>query len=309
MEPYFRLQQQGWLWSFGYGGLFVLMAACAFFTWRSQRLNPVRPGKEELSRTDPPAERLSWRLRLRRIGLAFVPSSLMLSVTAYLTTDIAAMPLLWVIPLSIYLLTFVLAFLKTPLIPHRCLIRAMPVVLLAVTVTLVARRTDPIALVMPLHLLAFFAIAMVCHGELTRPRPPAGNLTRFYLCLSLGGVLGGSFNGLLAPVIFDSLAEYPIVLTLACLALPWPLTRPWKSRATILDFVLPVFLGLLILALLLRVQSVNPYINIHSASVVFGLPALICLTFSSRPIRLAVLVAGIFLVSTLLCRKPGKDPS
>jgi len=306
IEPYFRLQQQGWLWSFGYGGLLVLMAACAFFTWRSQRLNPVRPGKEELSRTDPPAERLSWRSRLRWIALAFVPSSLMLSVSAYLTMNIAAMPLLWIIPLSIYLLTFILAFLKTPLIPHRSLIRAMPVVLLAVTVTLVTRRTDPIALVMPLHLLAFFVIAMVCHGELARTRPQAESLTRFYLCLSLGGVLGGIFNGLLAPVIFDSLAEYPIVLTLACLALPWPLTRSWKSRATMLDFVLPAFLGLLILALLLRVQSVNPHINIHSASAVFGLPALICLAFSSRPIRLAVSVAAIFLVSTFYVGSRGK---
>ena len=320
MEPYFSLQQQGWIWSFGYGALVILMAACALFVWRSQRRNRSQiqsfqdtigessSGRDETepSRMNRPEERLSLRSRLHWIVLAFVPSSLMLSVTTYLTTDIAAMPLLWIIPLSIYLLTFILAFSRKQILPHRWMIRVMPAVLLAVTVTLITRRTTPLALVMPLHLLAFFVIAMVCHGRLAKSRPTAEHLTRFYLYLSLGGVLGGVFNGLLAPLIFNSIAEYPVVLVLACLLLPWPFTGSWKSREAVFDLIWPILLGLLMLVLLLRVQGVNPHISILSATAVFGMPAFICLAFSRRPVRLAMAVGTFFLVSSFYIGSRGE---
>jgi spermidine synthase len=324
IEPNFHLHQQGWIWSLGYSLLVILMAACALFVWRSRLRFPIQTQsvqgndqanaaegsmsrqEPESTQVNPSAENPGLRRRLLWIALAFVPSSLMLSVTTYLTTDIAAMPLLWIIPLSIYLLTFILAFSRKQLLPHRWLIRGMPVFLLAVLVTLVTRRTTPMALVMPLHLLAFFIIAMVCHGRLAKSRPPAESLTRFYLYISLGGVLGGAFNSLLAPLIFNSIAEYPIVLVLACLILPWPSTKSWKSRQAILDLILPISLGLLTLILLLRLQGINPHIDILSASVVFGLPALICLAFSRRPIRLSIAVAALFLVSNFYVGSRGK---
>jgi spermidine synthase len=324
MEPYFRLQQQGWIWSLGYGLLFILMTACAFSVWLSHRRNAMQlqsvgaavqegatarslqAAESEPTGTNLSSGCLNLRTRLRWIALAFVPSSMMLSVTTYLTTDIAAMPLLWIIPLSIYLLTFILAFSKTPIIPHRWLVRVMPVILLALTVTLATRRTDPLALVIPLNLIGFFVIAMVCHGELSRMRPSTENLTQFYLCLSVGGAVGGIFNGLIAPMLFNSIIEYPIVLILACFALPWPSRRSWKSREALLDCILPILLGLLTLVLLLRVQGVNPHITIASASVIFGLPAFIGLAFSQRPVRFAMTVALLFLVSTFYVGSRGK---
>lgn len=324
MEPNFNLEQQGWIWSLGYGMLVILMAGCALYVRRSRYRDPIQtqsiqensPADDaaglmsqealESDTENPSAEYPGLRRRLHWIALAFVPSSLMLSVTTYLTTDIAAMPLLWIIPLSIYLLTFILVFSRKQILPHRWFVRAMPVFLLALLVTLVTRITTPMALVMPLHLLAFFVIAMVCHGRLAQSRPPAEGLTHFYLYLSLGGVLGGAFNGLLAPLIFNSIAEYPIALVLACLMLPWPIAKSWKSREAVLDLLLPTLLGILTLILLLRLQGVNPHINMISASVVFGLPALICLAFSRRPIRLGIAVGALFLVSTFYVGSRGR---
>ncbi len=159
--------------------------------------------------------------------LAFIPSSLMMSVTNCLSTDIAAIPLLWIIPLSIYLLSFILVFSRRPPLAHLWMVKAMPIFVLPLMILLIIRGTDPIKIVIPLHLVAFFLIAMVCHGELSRDRPPAEHLTAFYLFMSLGGVLGGIFNALLAPLIFDSFAEYPIIVALACSrsSMGWPLVQ------------------------------------------------------------------------------------
>lgn len=112
---------------------------------------------------------------------------------------------------------------KKPVIPDQFLSRIRDVVL-PLAVVLNMRGTDPIMVVLPLHLAASFLIALVCHSELARDRPPARRLAEFYLLLSLGGVLGGALNTLLAPMVFKSYPEYPIVITLACLLLPGPLS-------------------------------------------------------------------------------------
>ncbi len=190
------------------------------------------------------------------IALAFVPSSLMLAVTTYLTTDIASMPLLWVLPLGLYLLSFILVFAKldsmaealfqklgirdhketNPLLPgfwssllwrmrrfglHQLMVLTLPVVVLLLVFLMVSEiRVGWIGWSFLLHLTALFVVSMVCHGELARTRPATQYLTGYYLCMSFGGVVGGMFNALAAPVIFRSVAEYPIVLVVACLLLP-----------------------------------------------------------------------------------------
>src|SRR5206468_12624270 len=141
---------------------------------------------------------------------------LMLSVTTFISTDVEAIPLLWVIPLAVYLLTFVLVFARRPIVPHPLVVRALPIAVLAPVVVLVKRANQPLLLIMGLHLAVFFVTAMVCHGELARDRPPPAQLTEFYLWLSVGGVLGGAFNALVAPLVFNSVAEYPLTLVLAC---------------------------------------------------------------------------------------------
>jgi hypothetical protein len=105
----------------------------------------------------------------------------MLSVTAYISTDLAAVPLLWIIPLSLYLVTFVLAFARRPPLPRRLLSRALPIGVVALTMALAMRTTRPLLVILPLHLIVFFLIAMVCHGELAARRPVVRHLTSFYL--------------------------------------------------------------------------------------------------------------------------------
>jgi len=219
IEPTLRLADQSRGWAVGYGLLVALIIGCGVFLWRASA------GAGSLPTPSAPKveENLTLKRRLRWLLLAFVPSSLMLSVTTYLSTDIAAVPLLWVIPLALYLLTFVLVFASKPPLPHWLMVRVLPFVILPLVVLLAAHLTQTTLLLISLHLLAFFVVAMVCHGEIARDRPTPRHLTQFYLWISLGGVLGGIFNALLAPVIFSGVWEYPLTLVLAGLLLPLPL--------------------------------------------------------------------------------------
>jgi hypothetical protein len=115
----------------------------------------------------------------------------MLGVTAYLSTDLAAVPLLWVVPLALYLLSFSLAFAPRPPLPHRLVAALLPVAVLPVVLLVASRAREPLALIAPAHLAAFFTVALACHGELARLRPPGAALTGFYAWVSFGGVLGG----------------------------------------------------------------------------------------------------------------------
>ncbi|MEO7270385.1 MAG: fused MFS/spermidine synthase [Vicinamibacterales bacterium] len=169
------------------------------------------PAASASSATQP----ISRSARARWVGLAFVPSSLMLGVTLHVSTDLAAVPLLWVLPLAAYLLTFILAFSPREWIPARLLMRAMPALIGAALLAIGFQFHSPIGVL--LHLAAFFVAALVCHGALARERPAAGELTTFYVCLSLGGVLGGAFNVLLAPQLFTTVFEYPLMLAVVCL--------------------------------------------------------------------------------------------
>jgi hypothetical protein len=236
IEPHSTLTQQSRLWAFGYAALVAMVGACAFVAHRRSGAGIVSEESDEL-RGEPvangtlgaqairPFAPLSARRRLRWILLAFIPSSLMLGVTTHLSIDIAAIPLLWVLPLSVYLLTFILAFGRTPMPSVGVSSRILVYAVLGVMVVKEAHATEPLPLVIGLHLLALFAVGMVCHGSLALDRPEVGRLTEFYLWLAVGGVLGGLFNSLLAPVLFHSVVEYPLVLVLACLVAP-----SWSSR-------------------------------------------------------------------------------
>jgi SAM-dependent methyltransferase len=164
--------------------------------------------------------RVSWRERATWTALAAIPSSLMLGVTAYLATDVASAPFLWVAPLALYLLTFIVAFQTKPAIPPG-VARFLQAGFVCACVAMLPFETSAFLAQIGVHLGAFFFTALVCHQALVARRPPPARLTEFYLCLSLGGVLGGGFNAFLAPVIFDNVVEYPLVLALACLARPW----------------------------------------------------------------------------------------
>ena len=213
LEPLTRLADQTLLWSVGYGLLLILiLTSGALVAKRAGRIESVA---QEIEKAP-----LSWIERGRWLALAFIPSSLLVGVTSHITTDLAAAPFLWVPPLTLYLLTFVFVFSKQSPIRLETSTMLMPLAVGAMLLTLPRMVYVGTFLEIAIALLGLFVIAMVAHGQLAARRPHVSRLTEFYLLMSLGGVLGGSFNALLAPVVFDTVLEYPIMLIAALLLLP-----------------------------------------------------------------------------------------
>ncbi|WP_414900336.1 spermidine synthase [Sphingomonas flavalba] len=234
VEPGFALAAQSRLWSIGYGVLILLVIACATLL---PRHDPTRPGIARPSEPPPLRRQLYWVL------LAFVPSGLMLSTTTYITTDIVAMPLLWVLPLGLYLLSFSVAFSTRGGIARTITFIAPFALLICGAVAIRNNPAQPF-FSMAVGLLLLFIVAVALHGEMYRTRPAPERLTGFYLAMSLGGALGGLFAGLFAPLLFDWTYEHPLLLLLAGCVVPMralapALQRVWNDdrRATLLTAV------------------------------------------------------------------------
>lgn len=234
VEPYLRLKEQAWLWSGGFVVLALLVAVCA----RRPAHDPVPAAEAAPSAT--------WRERAVWTALAAVPSGLLLSTTTHLTTDIVAVPLLWVVPLALYLVTFIVAFSMGGAIFVKQAKMAAPILLLLLGgYTFLAQGV--FALLMALtNLVLLFVVALALHGHLAERRPPPSQLTDFYLWISVGGVLGGLFSAIVAPLVFDWVYEHPILLVCAAALIPAkPLTKRlgklWKGRrGLILAIALPL---------------------------------------------------------------------
>jgi len=228
VEPLFTLAEQARVWTVGYVALLLAVTACG-------ALALIRPSEPASSvPVGEPAEAApsSWRQRLEWCGWAFLPSGLLVAVTAHVSTNIAAAPFLWVVPLAIFLLTFVLAFQRERLIPHRIIQLMLPPVAAAAVLTSFLPLLFGILGGIAVNLFALFVVAMVWHGELVARRPAASRLTEFYLFMSIGGVLGGAFASLAAPVLFDGVLEFPLLLVAAALALPEARSSSWRVAAT-----------------------------------------------------------------------------
>ncbi|MBI1798493.1 MAG: fused MFS/spermidine synthase [Candidatus Eisenbacteria bacterium] len=227
IEPHLRLGTQNFLWATGYAVLLLLTIACALTLRRPRGGASDAPGTSAATSgsgaTGGAAGRIAAAVprarRLRWLALSAIPSSLMLGVTTYITTDIAPVPLFWLVPLTLYLVTFIVAFARPPSWVRRAALAALPAFVVALIVAHSVRTLLPIGALLALHLAAFFFAALACHCELATTRPAGRDLTTFYLWLSLGGVLGGALNALLAPVVLPSVIEYPFVIALASLAL------------------------------------------------------------------------------------------
>ena len=213
VEPLLPLGAQRWLWSGGYGLVALLTLACAL-SLRGARVEDASSGSEA-----PVAPRPDRRTVLHWIALAAIPSGLMLSTTLHLTTDIVAMPLIWVIPLGLYLLSFSVAFAERRG-AARLAQRVAPLLLLISAGTAFAGASSWPWAMAALTLAALFTVATALHARLFDSRPAPEHLTRFYLVMSLGGMLGGGFCALLAPLIFDWTFEHPLLLLAAALLLP-----------------------------------------------------------------------------------------
>jgi SAM-dependent methyltransferase len=234
VEPNLSLETQRLAWSALYLVFLGLTAVCVLVLFPMGRRLPAADmehgaGDEAVATLPvtadhPPvsaadaATGTRWRERASWLALAFVPSSLMLGVTAYLTTDIASAPLLWVAPLSLYLLSFVIAFSRYEPIATRISGLFLPFMAVAAAIDMFGAVGLPAAFRLPLHLAVFTLAAILCHGRLAASRPPVARLTEFYLILAIGGVTGGVVNAILAPALLDVVAEYPLAIGAALLA-------------------------------------------------------------------------------------------
>ncbi len=284
IEPLTRLGQQtrGWTWLFYL--LIVCIAACGVLLVRSRNAKPM--GRSPSGTASAP----TWRDMAIWTGLAAVPSGLMIAVTAHISTDIAAAPLLWVIPLALYLLTFVIVFQRNPIIPHEWFVKAQPFFIALLVATFALDHGLRIYNVLLIHVLAFFVTAMVCHGELARRRPAAQYLTVFYLCMSFGGVLGGVFAGILAPHVFNWVAEYPLLIVAAILCRPGFILKDDKETQRFW------LIASVVLVLLAVPRFAYGYTFDHTAygGVVIVLLA-ISYVFAYDTLRYAAVIALIFM--------------
>jgi len=272
VEPLLTLEQQSVLWTGGYALLVLLVAGCALTI--------------PATRAEAVPETVSPAPTRRRVGLwillAAIPSGLMLSTTTHLTTDIVAMPLLWALPLGLYLLSFVLAFAERRG-PTLFLTRIAPLILLIAGGLAFVEGADKPIMSATLGLLLLFVVAVALHGELYRLRPGADRLTGFYLAMSVGGVLGGAFCALAAPLIFDWAYEHPLLVFAAALLIPqtnyFPrLERIWAdpARARRLAVAIPLFALIVSFSGDHRVTPDLPGWAPAAAAILIGLLALLC---------------------------------
>lgn len=300
VEPLLGLRAQRLAWSVAFAVFVALMLACRVVAWRAAR-SGEHPAERSDEPDEPAAHPVAWRRRLLWVLLAAVPSSLLLGATQYISTDIAAVPLLWVVPLAIYLLTFILAFAKRARVSTKSLARLLPIIATAMAVAFLLHARQPIAVLMAMHLLGLFIASMLCHQRLANDRPAPARLTEFYLLIAVGGVLGGAFNALLAPVVFDVVAEYPIAIALACALIPGardaeePASTRVKRRA--LDVALPALLIGALAFIDWQLDTVGIVGGLIIQLGLIGLPAAACYLMSKRPIRFALALAGLMIFS------------
>ncbi|MCI0378831.1 MAG: hypothetical protein L0215_14585, partial [Gemmataceae bacterium] len=290
---------------------------------RVQRHRALAAADSPLVKQDAALHPLTWGRRLRWIGLAAAPSSLMLGVTTYLTTDIAAIPFIWIIPLALYLLTFILVFLRWPVpwtdMPHTVMLYIQPCILMVLILVLTTTMERlSIWLIFIIHILAYFATALVCHGELAKDRPASRHLTEFYLCMSIGGVAGGLFNTLVAPTFFwFGVVEYYLAMVLACALRPslvgqTPLIPgdSYEGRPTIqgwlLDFLMPALLGA---TSYLAVQWATEPGSTTTRNYLMATMMIIVLALAGRPLRFALalgcVLGGVKIAERLQSEKSG----
>ncbi len=313
---------------------------------------PPRPGTKQPGKPGHVAEvsikkdEMTNLRRLRWICLAAVPSSFMLGVTSHITTDLSPMPLFWLVPLSLYLLSFILVFSKWPTVwvekPHQVVLYvqaiAIAVMIWCEYVLGADSGSEYLWTIVFFNVFAFFATALMCHGELAKDRPGTQHLTEYFLLMSVGGMVGGMFNGLVAPVFFWGLAEFPIAVFLACLVRPMMKEEGWidsflanllepqhapktpakgakagqpqpalektTSYAPLLDVALPlvvVGLGFLLITMIPIPTSRSRGQSSILANRVFGygVPLAIACFYLGRQYRFALAIGGALLIQVL----------
>ena len=292
LEPTFAVRAQSVIWAVGYAALVVFIIACAIVLNRRKGNTIVAQiAADEAIEPVGTMKRLEWSL------LAFVPSSLMLGVTTYIATDVASVPLIWIVPLALYLATFIIAFGRKQIIKPWIVSLLLPFVIAILGGFRIMNPPISVWLTILLHLVLFFIAALVCHQRLAQSRPHVSKLPEYYLWIAVGGVLGGAFNALLAPLIFPTPIEYPIAIVLACLMRP--VTDQERNTENKVRIIFPICIFLITFSLSLIVPWFGLSLK-YEDGVVLLVPLLLCFVLTvRRPILFGLGIAALMLAGML----------
>jgi hypothetical protein len=300
VEPTLSLNRQTGVWTGMYLVYILAVLACSWLVWR-----PGRAAMPQDSGALPSSDGLSDEVRspgVRRwrwLLLSAVPTSLLLSVTNYVTSNITATPLLWLMPLTLYLLAFILAFTA-----RSCRLKFKPGLFvqgaaILSMLTIVAEATEPAWALALLHLAAFFILTAGATYQLASAKPPVNRLSEYYLMIAVGGWLGGAFNTFLAPHMFDRYWEYPLMIVVACLACQQSnVTKP-TLRSALRDGIYALLIGVMAL-LLARFAGFLRVDEAPRVALAFGLPFVLANhLFKNRPLRFALAISAIAVAGAL----------
>lgn len=294
IEPMLGVSSQAQVWTLGYYALAVAIISSGFLAILNHIKVDGSEKQDVLSDNNSveTATTVTWRKRAIWIALAFVPSSLMLGVTTHFSVNVATAPFVWVAPLAIYLLTFVFVFAQKPVISEDLIARMLPIAVVMGAILGIV-ETHSFFVLLGSHLFIFFVITMRFHGRLAAMRPSVSKLTEFYICMSVGGVLGGMFNALIAPIIFGRVYEYMLIMAISGLAAAgsWPNAKSvWRDVLFALGIF--VFVTLYIFVMRTFAQEIGIIVNL-------GLSAAYVVIYAQnkKPVRF---VAGLLAMQLLL---------
>ncbi len=292
IEPGLALADQRLVWTWGFALLIAGVAAVAGVAARS--LAPTCTNLPPMISETAPAP--GWGDRAQWMALAFVPSALLVAVTAFISTDVAAAPLFWVVPLALYLLSFIIVFQRRPVLPHQRMLSLQLILVGFLLAPIVFGLNLPWEVSLPLHLAGFFLTAMVCHGEMAKRRPPARYLTAFYMWMSLGGVLGGLFAGLAAPHLFSTIVEYPLLLVVSIFCQPG-LFEAENRKRTLTTIAVIITVGGMAGFLLHAIPGTRAFYDQVNIKIPLVLLGLVLMLQFKHPARLLGLTAAAFLMT------------
>jgi spermidine synthase len=290
LEPMFGASAQSQTWTYGYFALIVGLILCGWIAGRGAEAMPAETSNQAEATAKPTVRELAiW------IALAFLPSSLMLSITAKISTDVGSFPLIWTVTLALYLLSYVFAF-SSKLRPSATMMRLVNVPLVLASLALTLTNTHLSGNIMLVILCALLlSVALTCHAALADRRPSEHHLTRFYLAMSVGGALGGLFNSIVAPLVFNDVYEYPIVLALVLLAAPsarFAVSEDLKKALPVAGVLVVLVAGIAALVMTEIVPEVAAFLPI---ALFFA----VCIAWLDYPLRLATLAVGLVGASLL----------
>ncbi|MEM9360499.1 MAG: fused MFS/spermidine synthase [Pseudomonadota bacterium] len=299
MEPLLPVADQTFSWTIGYIVLAVALVGCGALAWSTGHNTASSAQDTEDGSPADATDKSVWVQRMKWLALAFIPSSLLVGSTTHIATDVASAPFLWAPPLMIYIGSFIVVFSAAGPAALQTSKRLLPIAIGLVLLCLNVPARLPIPLVIAADLAALALAAIVCHGVMAETRPHARRLTEFYLIMSFGGVLGGAFNALVAPVVFNSAVEYPLILVLALLGRQGALHLS-QSRDRIF---LIASVGVAALALITAVVKTEFPISVDFALVMVPLFTLLILRNEKLPafvaaVSLAVSAHSLFILKS-----------